>query len=132
MEIISRPLPVYIYIIWAFLFPTIIGFATQSITAFWVFLLIMSSGYYLYARNFYVVCKDDKNLYARNQTNIFAKKYVIPLSSVENYQIYTTNHRKGIFILTKSKESIFIPCYNLNGKAFPQGGISSTTASTRA
>ena len=113
MENISRALPVYIYAIWVFVFPAIIGFATQSITAFWVFLALMAVSYYLYARNFYVVRKDSQNIYARNPVNMFAKKYTIPLSSVEKYHIYTANHRKGIFIQTKNKESIFIPCYRL-------------------
>lgn len=114
MEYISRALPVYVYVIWVFVFPVLIGFATQSITAFWVFLGMMTVSYYLYARNFYVVCKDSRNIYARNPVNVFAKKYTIPLSSVEKYHLYITNHRKGIFIQTKNKKSIFIPCYRLN------------------
>jgi hypothetical protein len=116
MEYISRSLPLYVYVIWVFVFPVLIGFGTHSISAFWIFLAVMAMGYYLYARNFYLITKDSENLYAKNPTNIFAKKYVIPLSSIENYQIYTSLHRKGIFIQTKSKETIFIPCYKLSKK----------------
>jgi hypothetical protein len=114
MENISRALSVYVYIVWVFVFPAIIGFATQSIIAFIGFLMLMAIGYYLYARNFYVVSKDNKNIYARNPVNIFSKKYTIPLSSIEKYHIYTAKHRKGIFVQTKNKKSIFIPCYKLN------------------
>jgi len=114
MEYISRSLPVYVYMIWVFVLPVLIGFGTQSIVAFWVFIGIMAISYYLYARNFYLIWKDKDNLYARNRTNIFAKKYTIPLSSIQTYQIYTSLHRKGVFIQTKNKETIFIPCYKLN------------------
>lgn len=114
MESISRPLPVYLYLLWIFAFPTIIGFATQNILAFWVFVVIMAVSYFLYARNFYYVYKDSQNLYAKNPTNLFSKKYIIPLSCIESYQTFTSRHRIGIFIRTKNKETIFIPCYKLH------------------
>lgn len=116
MEYISRSLPMYVYILWIFVFPALIGFATQSIIAFWVFLSIMATSYYLYAKNFYLISKDNKNIYAKNLTNIFAKKYNIPLSSIEKYDIYKSGRRKGLFIQLKNKEIIFIPCYRLCSK----------------
>ncbi|MCS7029565.1 MAG: hypothetical protein NZ519_12450 [Bacteroidia bacterium] len=116
MKRISRALPLYVYVLWVFLPPTLIGLGTQSITAFWVFLLIMATSYFLYAKNFYVIYKDTKNLYARNPFNIFGCKYIIPLKKIKNYKFYRSGHRAALWIETYDQQTFCIPCYRLEDK----------------
>ncbi|MCS7076105.1 MAG: hypothetical protein NZ455_05330 [Bacteroidia bacterium] len=113
MQYLSRPLPVYLYALWVFTLPTLIGLGTQSIIAFWIFLSIMAFSYFLYARNFYVIYQDTQNLYAKNPVNIFANKYVIPLRSIKKYEIYHVGYRSVLVVETHHKQVFFIPCYRV-------------------